>query len=174
MKFSSKSFMNQTIGNNSIVSYLVIFVTIVISISYLTESHYDSLILLYLIAGTIYLICKNLVFSLVISIILTNILLSYNLPKRFMKKHKRKLYERMENRKKNPSREALLQQGRKDPKGLIKKAGHTPPPPPSSLSKKNTISSSGKFSKQNSLSIGDISSDNVSHDKIIHKLNNNV
>tara|TARA_B110000008_G_scaffold279161_1_gene325189 strand:- start:1772 stop:2260 length:489 start_codon:yes stop_codon:yes gene_type:complete len=66
----------EPIIKNDIVTYLVIFLTIALTIGYFVEKSYKAIVLLYLLAGLMYLVCKNLLCSLGISIILTNLFLS--------------------------------------------------------------------------------------------------
>jgi hypothetical protein len=61
---------------NDTLSYLVIFLTIALTVGYFVDKNYRAIVLLYLLAGLMYLVCKNLLCSLGISIILTNLFLS--------------------------------------------------------------------------------------------------
>ena len=70
----------------------VLFLTIALSVGYLVNKTYHAIVLLYIIALLMYLLCKNVACSLGISIILTNLILSLNIvnQKESMSNHKAK------------------------------------------------------------------------------------
>ena len=80
VKTSIKSISNisNKISNNNNLLYLGIFIVIALSIGYYVNKYYNAIIFLYLIGVIIYLLTKNIFYSLLISILVTNFLLSIN------------------------------------------------------------------------------------------------
>jgi len=85
LKSMTRSFRSMTksvtksvdpIIKNDTLSYLVIFLTLALTVGYFVDKNYKAIVLLYLLTGLMYLVCKNLLCSLGISIILTNLFLS--------------------------------------------------------------------------------------------------
>tara|TARA_Y100000389_G_scaffold197241_1_gene231450 strand:+ start:232 stop:609 length:378 start_codon:yes stop_codon:yes gene_type:complete len=77
VKNVSRSLKN--VGNifkNDILTNFVLILTIALSVGYLVNKTYHALVILYVIALLIFLICKNIACALGISIILTNLFLS--------------------------------------------------------------------------------------------------
>ena len=80
LKSVSGSFKN--VGNvfrNDNLTNFVLFLTIALSVGYLVNKTYHAIVLLYVIAGLLFLLCKNVACALGISIILTNLFLSLKL-----------------------------------------------------------------------------------------------
>ena len=80
LKSVSQSFKN--VGNvfrNDNLTNFVLFLTIALSVGYLVNKTYHALVLLYVIAALMFLLCKNVACALGISIILTNLFLSLNM-----------------------------------------------------------------------------------------------
>ena len=74
VKNVSRSLKN--VGNifkNDILTNFVLILTIALSVGYLVNKTYHALVILYVIALLIFLICKNIACALGISIILTNL-----------------------------------------------------------------------------------------------------
>ena len=77
VKNVSRSLKN--VGNifkNDILTNFVLILTISLSVGYLVNKTYHVLVILYVLALLIFLICKNIACALGISIILTNLFLS--------------------------------------------------------------------------------------------------
>jgi signal transduction histidine kinase len=72
------SSISNKVSNNNNLSYLGIFILIALSIGYYVNKHYNAIIFLYVIGAIIYLLTKNIFYSLLISILVTNFLLSIN------------------------------------------------------------------------------------------------
>ena len=70
------AFSMTNVFKNDNMTKFAIFLTVALSIGYLTNKQYEAIIFLYAVAGVMYFICKNVMCSLGISIILTNLLLS--------------------------------------------------------------------------------------------------
>ena len=68
---------------NDALTYLVIFLTIALTVGYLVDKNYKAIVLLYFLAVLMYLVCKNVLCSLGISIILTNLFLTLNKSENF-------------------------------------------------------------------------------------------
>ena len=66
------------ISNNNNLYYLGIFILLALTIGYYVNKHYNAIIFFYVIGGIIYLLTKNIFYSLLISILVTNFLLSIN------------------------------------------------------------------------------------------------
>tara|TARA_Y100000816_G_scaffold81889_1_gene56078 strand:- start:7224 stop:7565 length:342 start_codon:yes stop_codon:yes gene_type:complete len=80
LKSVSRSFKN--VGNvfrNDNLTNFVLFLTIALSVGYLVNKTYHAIVLLYVIAALLFLLCKNVACALGISIILTNLFLSLKL-----------------------------------------------------------------------------------------------
>ena len=78
MSLSLKSLKSKSMKlmNNDLLTNLVIFITLALLVSYLSKQQYEAVIILLLIGGLVFLIGKNLLYSLIIAIILTNLLIS--------------------------------------------------------------------------------------------------
>tara|TARA_X000000368_G_scaffold73013_1_gene53480 strand:- start:27500 stop:27877 length:378 start_codon:yes stop_codon:yes gene_type:complete len=81
MSFSVKNVSRslKNVGNifkNDILTNFVLILTIALSVGYLVNKTYHALVILYVMALLIFLICKNIACALGISIILTNLFLS--------------------------------------------------------------------------------------------------
>lgn len=77
LKSVSRSLKN--VGNffkNDNLTNFVLFLTIALSVGYLVNKTYHAIVLLYVIAALMFLLCKNVGCALGISIILTNLFLS--------------------------------------------------------------------------------------------------
>jgi len=77
LKSVSRSFKN--VGNvfrNDNLTNFVLFLTIALSVGYLVNKTYHAIVVLYVIAALMFLLCKNVACALGISIILTNLFLS--------------------------------------------------------------------------------------------------
>ena len=70
------AFSMTNVFKNDNMTKFAIFLTVALSIGYLTNKQYEAIIFLYVVAGVMYFICKNVLCSLGVSIILTNLLLS--------------------------------------------------------------------------------------------------
>ncbi len=68
---------------NDTLTYLVIFLTIALTVGYLVDKNYKAIVLLYFLAVLMYFVCKNVLCSLGISIILTNLFLTLNKSENF-------------------------------------------------------------------------------------------
>jgi hypothetical protein len=68
-----------SVVNNEKLTNFVTFITIALTIGYFVNKNYNAIVLLYLLGMVIYLLCKNVLYSLGISIILTNIFISSNM-----------------------------------------------------------------------------------------------
>ena len=80
LKSVSRSVKN--VGNvfkNDNLTNFVLFLTIALSVGYLVNKTYHAIVLLYVIAALLFLLCKNVACALGISIILTNLFLSLKL-----------------------------------------------------------------------------------------------
>lgn len=80
VKNVSRSLKN--VGNifkNDILTNFVLILTIALSVGYLVNKTYHALVILYVMALLIFLLCKNIACALGISIILTNLFLSLNI-----------------------------------------------------------------------------------------------
>ena len=92
LKSVSHSFKN--VGNvfkNDNLTNFVLFLTIALSVGYLVNKTYHAIVLLYVIALLLFLLCKNVACALGISIILTNLFLSLKLvPVKENFEHKKK------------------------------------------------------------------------------------
>jgi hypothetical protein len=80
LKTVSQSFKN--VGNvfkNDNLTNFVLFLTIALSVGYLVNKTYHAIVLLYVIAALMFLLCKNVACALGISIILTNLFLALKL-----------------------------------------------------------------------------------------------
>ena len=92
LKSVSRSFKN--VGNvfkNDNLTNFVLFLTIALSVGYLVNKTYHAIVLLYVIALLLFLLCKNVACALGISIILTNLFLSLKLvPVKENFEHKKK------------------------------------------------------------------------------------
>tara|TARA_B100000886_G_C20141596_1_gene374217 strand:- start:33 stop:299 length:267 start_codon:yes stop_codon:yes gene_type:complete len=64
--------------NNTLLDNIVIFLTIILIIGYLSNKEYETIIFLVFIAIILYLVIKNVSYALIISIILTNLFISFN------------------------------------------------------------------------------------------------
>lgn len=74
--------MNFNIYNlhkNDSLTNILIFLTIALTIGYISKQNYNALIFLYVVAILLIVITKNLALSLGISIIFTNLVLSMNI-----------------------------------------------------------------------------------------------
>ncbi len=77
IKNVSRSFKNlENIFKNDNFTNFILFLTIALSVGYLVNKTYHGLVMLYVIAALMFLICKNVGCALGISIILTNLFLS--------------------------------------------------------------------------------------------------
>ena len=80
VKTISRNFKN--VGNvlkNDNLTNFILFLTIALSVGYLVNKTYHAIVLLYIIAVLMFLLCKNIACALGISIILTNLFLSLNM-----------------------------------------------------------------------------------------------
>ena len=80
LKSVSRSF--KSVGNvfrNDNLTNFVLFLTIALSVGYVVNKTYHAIVLLYVIAALMFLLCKNVACALGISIILTNLFLSLKL-----------------------------------------------------------------------------------------------
>ena len=85
LKSMSRSIKNvENVFKQGVITNFILFLTIALSIGYVVNKTYFALVLLYLLAGLIYLLCKNLACALGISIILTNLFLSLNVKENFV------------------------------------------------------------------------------------------
>tara|TARA_B100000780_G_scaffold181386_1_gene127256 strand:+ start:1386 stop:1742 length:357 start_codon:yes stop_codon:yes gene_type:complete len=75
---SSLKNMETVLRNDNLTSF-VLLLTIALSVGYLVNKTYHALVILYVIAALMFLLCKNVAGALGISIILTNLLLSLNI-----------------------------------------------------------------------------------------------
>lgn len=75
---SSLKSMENVFRNDNLTNF-VLLLSIALSVGYLVNKTYTALVLLYLIAGLMFLLCKNVACALGISIILTNLFLSLNI-----------------------------------------------------------------------------------------------
>tara|TARA_Y100000741_G_scaffold34274_1_gene24198 strand:+ start:1670 stop:2092 length:423 start_codon:yes stop_codon:yes gene_type:complete len=64
---------------NDYLTNFILFLSIALSVGYLVNKTYHALVLLYVIAALMFLLCKNIACALGISIILTNLFLSLNM-----------------------------------------------------------------------------------------------
>tara|TARA_Y100001970_G_C14245981_1_gene868239 strand:- start:2610 stop:2858 length:249 start_codon:yes stop_codon:yes gene_type:complete len=69
--------MYKILKQDNLTNFLL-FLTIALSVGYLVNKTYIALVIMYILAVLIYLICKNIACALGISIILTNLFLSLN------------------------------------------------------------------------------------------------
>ena len=74
---------------NDTLTYLVIFLTIALTVGYLVDKNYKAVVLLYFLAVLMYFVCKNVLCSLGISIILTNLFLTLNKSENFETKEQK-------------------------------------------------------------------------------------
>lgn len=92
LKSVSRNFKN--VGNvfrKDNLTNFVLFLTIALSVGYLVNKTYHAIVLLYVIAALLFLLCKNVACALGISIILTNLFLSLKLvPVKENFEHKKK------------------------------------------------------------------------------------
>ncbi len=73
----SLNFKNmQNVFKNDNLTNFVLFLTIALSVGYLVNKSYHAIVVLYVIAALMFLLCKNVACALGISIILTNLFLS--------------------------------------------------------------------------------------------------
>ena len=87
LKSMSRSIKNvENVFKQGVITNFILFLTLALSIGYIVNKTYFALVLLYLLAGLIYLLCKNLACALGISIILTNLFLSLNVKENFAPK----------------------------------------------------------------------------------------
>lgn len=66
----------KNIFKNDNLTNLVILLTIILIVGYLTNKNYDAIVFLFVSSCLLFLLCKNIVYSLTISIILTNLLIT--------------------------------------------------------------------------------------------------
>ena len=66
-------------NKNNILTYIIVFIVLALTIGYFTEKRYEAIIFLYVIATFLYFLTKNIALSLCLSIIFTNLLISLNL-----------------------------------------------------------------------------------------------
>ena len=76
--FLSLKSMENVFRNENLTNFILLL-SIALSVGYLVNKTYHAVVLLYVIAGLMFLLCKNVACALGISIILTNLLLSLNL-----------------------------------------------------------------------------------------------
>ena len=101
LKSMSRSIKNvENVFKQGVITNFILFLTIALSIGYVVNKTYFALVLLYLLAGLVYLLCKNIACALGISIILTNLFLSLNVKENFAPKKAKTLKEEVENMKK--------------------------------------------------------------------------
>ena len=74
---NSKFNLNKNFDNS--LQNFIFFLALALSVGYLVNKQYFAIVLLYIIAILVFMICKNLACSLGISIILTNLLLTLNI-----------------------------------------------------------------------------------------------
>ena len=74
---NSKFNLNKNL-NNSLQNF-IFFLALALSVGYLVNKQYFAIVLLYIIAILVFMVCKNIACSLGISIILTNLLLTLNI-----------------------------------------------------------------------------------------------
>jgi hypothetical protein len=97
----SLNFKNmQNVFRNDNLTNFVLFLTIALSVGYLVNKSYHAIVVLYVIAALMFLLCKNVACALGISIILTNLFLSLkiiNIQENFIEGHngKKKLHREM-------------------------------------------------------------------------------
>ena len=85
LKSMSRSIKNvENVFKQGVITNFILFLTIALSIGYVVNKTYFALVLLYLLAGLVYLLCKNIACALGISIILTNLFLSLNVKENFV------------------------------------------------------------------------------------------
>jgi len=98
LKSMSRSIKNvENVFKQGVITNFILFLTIALSIGYVVNKTYFALVLLYLLAGLVYLLCKNIACALGISIILTNLFLSLNVKENFAPKKAKTLKEEVEN-----------------------------------------------------------------------------
>ena len=98
MPYSLKNIYNKSINNiykNDYLTNLIIFLTVILCVGYLSNKNYEAIIFLFICSVFLFLLCKNINYSIGISIILTNLFISFNffkvtenffnLPKEFTK-----------------------------------------------------------------------------------------
>ena len=109
LKSMSRSIKNvENVFKQGVITNFILFLTLALSIGYVVNKTYFALVLLYLLAGLIYLLCKNLACALGISIILTNLFLSLNVKENFAPKKKETLKKQVEGMiKQNKIKEGL-------------------------------------------------------------------
>ena len=101
LKSMSRSIKNvENVFKQGVITNFILFLTLALSIGYVVNKTYFALVLLYLLAGLVYLLCKNIACALGISIILTNLFLSLNVKENFAPKKAKTLKEEVENMKK--------------------------------------------------------------------------
>ena len=92
----------KNIFKNDNLTNLVILLTIILIVGYLTNKNYDAIVFLFVSSCLLFLLCKNIVYSLTISIILTNLLITLDYIKisEGFKESMKKKKESMRNKKK--------------------------------------------------------------------------
>lgn len=107
LKSVSRNFKN--VGNvfrKDNLTNFVLFLTIALSVGYLVNKTYHAIVLLYVIAALLFLLCKNVACALGISIILTNLFLSLKLvPVKENFEHKKKESKKPDSDKKKEKKE---------------------------------------------------------------------
>ena len=81
MRYSLKKLYNNSINNihkNDSLTNFIIFLTVILCIGYLSKKNYEAIIFLLICSVFLFLLCKNINYSLGISIILTNLFISFN------------------------------------------------------------------------------------------------
>ena len=98
----------KNVFKNDNLTNLVILLTIILIVGYLTNKNYDAIVFLFVSSCLLFLLCKNIVYSLTISIILTNLLITLDYIKisegfkeSIKKKSVEKNKESMKNKNKN-------------------------------------------------------------------------
>ena len=72
------SYNFKNIYKNDNLTNFIIFLTIILIIGYLADKNYEAIIFLFISSVFLFLLCKNINYSIGISILLTNLFISFN------------------------------------------------------------------------------------------------